>query len=118
MITSLYQIIGEQGRKLYFEMLSIDFLYTIISGIGFSLLLAALVKKRKWYIMLPLFLASSDICENISQIVLMNNFPKITTLGVFISSTFSSTKMLLSLISISLILFYLGRNLVLWIKKE
>lgn len=117
-ITNLYQILEEQGRKFYFEMLSIDFLYTIISGMGFSLLLAALVKKRKWYIVLPLFLSLSDICENISQIVLMNNFPEITTFGVFISSTFSTTKMLLSLMSVSLILFFLVKNLVQWIKRN
>lgn len=117
-ITNLYQILEEQGRKFYFEMLSIDFLYTIISGMGFSLLLAALVKKRKWYIVLPLFLSLSDICENISQIVLMNNFPEITTFGVFISSTFSTAKMLLSLMSVSLILFFLVKNLVQWIKRN
>jgi len=55
--------------------------------------LAALVKKEKWYIILPLFFTPSDIFENISQIILMNNFQAIFTSGVAISSAFSSIKM-------------------------
>lgn len=117
-IMDLYQRLGEQGRKFYHEMLRVDFLYTLISGVGYSLLLAALMKNKKWYIILPLFLTIFDISENIAQIILMNSFPGITALGVTVSSTFSSIKMCGGLMCISLIVFFLIKNLVFWIKAK
>ncbi|MNJ85252.1 hypothetical protein D3C87_27200 [compost metagenome] len=117
-IVDLYQKLGEEGRKFYFKMLGVDFLYTIISGIGYSLLLAALVKKEKWYIILPLFLTLSDVFENVSQLILMNNFPEISTSGVVIASTFSSIKMIGGAISLSVILFFIGKNIIHWVKNK
>tara|TARA_R110000868_G_scaffold411291_1_gene702874 strand:- start:2019 stop:2561 length:543 start_codon:yes stop_codon:yes gene_type:complete len=117
-IVDLYQKLGEEGRKFYFKMLGVDFFYTTISGVGYSLLLAALVKKEKWYIILPLFLTLSDVFENISQIILMNNFPKISTPGVVISSTFSSIKMIGGAIILSLILFFISKNIFNWVKNK
>ncbi|WP_300666317.1 hypothetical protein [Fluviicola sp.] len=117
-IADLYQKLGEEGRKFYLKMLGVDFFYTIISGVGYSLLLAALVRKEKWYIMVPLFLTLSDIFENISQIILMNHFPEISASGVAISSTFSSIKMTGGAISLSFILFFMGKNIIHWVKKR
>ena len=115
-IIDLYQKLGEVGRNLYFKMLVADFFYTTISGTGYSLLLAALIKKEKWYIILPLFLTFSDIFENVAQIILMNSFPEISPLGVFVSSLFSSVKMTGGIISLLLILFFAGKNIFNWIK--
>jgi hypothetical protein len=117
-IVDLYQKLGEEGRKFYLKMLGVDFFYTTISGVGYTLLLAALVKKEKWYIMLPLFLTLSDVFENISQIILMNNFPKISASGVIISSTFSSIKMIGGAISLLLILFFICKNIFNWVKNR
>lgn len=117
-IVNLYQKLGEEGRNFYFKMLGVDFLYTTISGIGYSLLLAALVKKEKWYIMLPLFLTFSDVFENVSQIILMNNFPEISALRVTLSSAFSSIKMIGGATSLSIILFFIGRNIIDWVKNK
>ena len=117
-IVNLYQKLGEEGRNFYFKMLGVDFLYTTISGIGYSLLLAALVKKEKWYIILPLFLTLSDVFENVSQIILMHNFPEIPALGVTISSAFSSIKMIGGATSLLLILFFICKNIIHWIKNK
>lgn len=117
-IVDLYQKLGEIGRRFYFKMLGVDFFYTSISGVGYSLLLAALIKKKKWYIILPLFFTLSDVFENISQIILMNNFPEISSSGVAISSAFSSIKMTGGAISLSLILFFIGRNIIHWVKNK
>lgn len=117
-IADLYQKLGEEGRKFYFKMLAVDFFYTTISGVGYSLLLAALVKKEKWYILLPLLLTLSDVFENVSQIILMNNFPQISPLGVAISSTFSAIKMTGGAISLSFILFFTAKNLIHWVKNK
>lgn len=117
-IVDLYQKLGEEGRQFYFKMLGVDFFYTTISGVGYSLLLAALVKKEKWYIILPLFLTLSDVFENISQIILMNNFPNISTSVVAISSAFSSIKMTGGAIILSLILFFTGKNIINWVKNK
>lgn len=117
-LMGLYQKLGEEGRAFYFKMLSLDFVYTTISGLGYSLLLAALVKKKKWYIILPLFLTLFDVCENISQMILMNNFPKITAASVVISSTFSTVKMIGGAISLSLILFFMAKNVFIWVKNK
>ncbi|AKP52866.1 MULTISPECIES: hypothetical protein [Bacteroidota] len=117
-LSNLYQQLGEEGRAFYSEMLGVDFLYTTISGIGYCLLLAALVKKEKWYIILPLFLAISDVFENISQLLLMSLFPKISTSEVSIASIFTSTKMTLSIICVVLILFFIVKNVFNWIKTR
>jgi hypothetical protein len=117
-LMNLYQKLGGEGRIFYIKMLGVDFFYTIISGVGYSLLLAALVKNKKWYTLLPLFFAFADVFENISQIVLLNNFPEISSFGVFISSTFSSVKMIGGGISLSLILFFIGKNIFNWVKSK
>lgn len=117
-IMDLYQKLGEEGRKFYVKMLGVDFFYTTISGVGYSLLLAALVKKEKWYILLPLLLTLSDVFENISQIILMRNFPEISASGVAISSTFSSIKMAGGAISLGFILFFIGKNIIHWVKNK
>lgn len=117
-IVNLYQKLGEEGRIFYIKMLWVDFLYTTISGVGYSLLLAALVKEEKWYIILPLFLMLADVFENISQLILMNNFPEISASGVFISSTFSFVKMIGGAISLSLILVFIGKNIFNWVKSK
>ena len=115
---NLFQTLGSKGRALYAEMLSVDCLYAIVSATGFALLFAALVKKEKWYISLPLLLGVSDILENISQLLLIYLFPEITALEVLIASVFSSTKMILSIICVSLILWYIGRNIYNWLKQK
>lgn len=117
-IKSLYQTLGESGRSYYGKMLIVDFLYTTVSGLGFSLLLSALVKKKKWYITLPLFLMVSDILENISQLILMNRFPHISSFGVNISSICSTAKMSLSLVCILLILFFISKHILVSLKDR
>jgi len=117
-LVNLYQKLGEEGRNFYLKMLGVDFFYTTICGVGYSLLLAALVKKEKWYIILPLLLTLSDVFENISQIILMNNFPAISVLGVAISSAFSTIKMTGAAISLSLILFFISKNIIHWVKNK
>ena len=111
-LSRLYQVLGKEGRRFYAEMLKIDFLYAAVSGIGYSLLLAALVKKAQWFIMLPLLMAITDILENISQLLLMQRYPNLHALGVVISSVFSSSKMVLGIICISLLLFFITKNIV------
>lgn len=117
-VVYLYQKLGNEGRKFYIKMLIVDFFYTSIAGIAYSLLLATLVKKRKWYIILPLVLTISDIIENTFQIGLLNSFPKITSLGVALSSLFSSIKMIGGAIILSLLLFHISKNLLNWIKNK
>jgi hypothetical protein len=110
-LTHLYQTLGAEGRRLYAEMLGVDFLYTLLANTGYALLLAALVSKRTWYIILPLVVMLSDILENIAQLILMNRFPNINAVGVGLSSFFSTAKMVLSLICVVLILFFVVKRL-------
>lgn len=117
-LANLYEKLGPDGRNFYTKMLLVDFAYTSISAIGFSFLLAVLVAKRTWIILLPFLLALSDICENVAQLILLSQFPSISPTLAVISSIFSSIKMLLSLICIVLISFYILRGLILWIKKR
>ncbi len=113
-IKTLYQALGIEGRAFYVEMLGIDFLFAAISGVGYSLLLATLIKERRWYILMPIILAISDILENISQLFLMSLFPDINFFVTGISSLFSSTKMTLSIICVALILFFIAKTIYLW----
>lgn len=117
-LKTLYQALGKEGRAFYAEMLGIDFLFTTISGFGYCLLLATLIKKRKWYIMIPLLLAISDVLENVSQLFLMNIFPDINSFVGVLSSLFSSIKMTFSIICIALILFFIAKNIYLWARTK
>lgn len=117
-LSTLYQALEENGRNYYAQMLGVDFFYTTISAFGFAFLLAALVKKERWLIILPFCPALVDIGENIAQLVLMGSFPKISPDGVILASALSSVKMLLGLISITLILFHVIKNLIFWLRRK
>ncbi len=82
-ILNLYQTLGAKGIDSYASMLYMDFAYLSISALGWSLLLAALVRKNKWYITLPFFMAFFDIGENIMQLILMQQFPSISLLDCY-----------------------------------
>lgn len=115
---NLYKTLGTEGRKLYAKMLYVDFGYTIIAALGYSLLLAALSKQRKWFILLPLILALFDIAENIFQFVLMNQFPNLTPIVTILASISTSTKMILGITSILLIVYYSLYNIIRWIRRN
>ena len=115
-LSNLYETLGTKGQEFYKGMLYMDFGYTSISAFGYALLLAALSKQRKWFILLPIGLALFDISENICQLILMNQWPTISQLTAAISSVFTSLKMVLSMASVPLILFFIIRNLISWIK--
>lgn len=117
-LSNLYQALGEKGRNYYAQMLGVDFFYTSISAFGFAFLLAALVKKEQWVILLPFCPALVDVGENIGQLVLMGYFPNISSSGAMLASGLSSIKMLLGLISMALILFYVIKNLIFWLMKK
>jgi hypothetical protein len=117
-INNLYQKLGVNGLNAYASMLYIDFVYLSISALGYSLLLSTLVKKRVWFITIPMFMAFFDIGENLSQLVLMNQYPSISSIGVQISSLFTSLKMVSAIIGVLLILFFVLRNIVIWVNKK
>lgn len=117
-INNLYQKLGAKGLNAYASMLYIDFVYLSFSALGYSLLLSALVKRRVWYIAIPIFMAFFDIGENLFQLVLMNQFPSISSIGVQISSLFSSLKMLSAIIGVLLILIFLVRNILMLVNKK
>lgn len=114
----LYSNLGIKGRAFYSRMLYVDFGYTTLSAIGYSLLLVALSKQRMWFILLPLLLALFDVFENILHLILMDQFPQLSPMTIIIASTATSIKMIAGLICILLILFYCARNVFQWAKSR
>ena len=113
-LDALYRNLGFEGRKFYVYMLYADFGYATISAFGYSLLLAALSKQRKWFILLPLLLSLFDISENILQIILMSQYPTLSTSLTTMASISTSAKMIVSMITILLIIFYCIYNIFQW----
>ena len=113
-LDDLYRNLGTKGRRFYVKMLYVDFGYTAISALGYSLLLAALSKQRKGFILLPLLLVLFDMFENILHLVLMDQYPKLSLLVITTASTATSIKMIAGLISVLLILFYCVQNVFQW----
>ena len=117
-IENLYQALGTEGREFYHLMLLVDFPYTLSAAIGYSLLLAALVKKEVCFIALPLLLGGLDLGENLCQMALMSQFPSVSPFLVDVSSTFSGLKLSLSIVCLLLILFYAVKRVYGWLLER
>ncbi|WNJ18269.1 hypothetical protein [Pontibacter sp. G13] len=116
-LEELYGMLGVEGRAFYAQMLSVDFGYATISGVGYSLLLAALSKQRKWFILLPLMTTLFDVAENTLQLILMRQYPMLSPTGVTVASVLTSAKMITGMVVLLLIMYWVGANVVRWARS-
>jgi hypothetical protein len=118
-IEKLYRTLGENGRLFYRNMLLVDFLYAGFAAAGYSILLYFSSKNTKWTwaSFTPVAMTFFDYLENISQIILLNTYPGVNAVLVFLSSVFSMLKMCFGGIGICLMIIFLLRLASLGVKK-
>lgn len=124
-VYSIFDVIGEQGRKYYLLVESIiDLVYPLTYMILYGLLLSFLLslvtssKSNLWKLnVLPLLAGTFDYLENINIINLLLKYPKQLPTLVWISSTCSILKWLTILmcliVAIICLFVWLGRKLFL-----
>lgn len=106
-LSHLYDTLGDEGRSFYVQMLSMDFVYIIFTALAFSGLMYILSRRTRiwWISFAPALAASFDILENSAQLVLLNNFPELSSLLVTTSSVASFMKMsLMAFIMVAIII--------------
>ncbi|WP_149276258.1 hypothetical protein [Pareuzebyella sediminis] len=99
-VNALFSALGPKGRNAYlYNQLPVDMIYPALFGMSFCLLLAYLLKKLNRYngklfylCLLPLFAGFADYMENVGIIVLLTNYPNLTSGLVPITAFFSLLK--------------------------
>jgi hypothetical protein len=96
----LMNSLGETGRQFYLNrQLPADTIYPALFGIGYCLLMAYLLNKRKllrtpyhYLCLLPILAALADYAENLSILSMLRNYPNISDSTAQLSSIFSVIK--------------------------
>jgi hypothetical protein len=99
-LLEIFEQLGSQGRKFYSKMLWVDNIYTLSTGIGFCLLLGYLVKKEKWYVLLPLTFTVFDLLENTFHMVFLLVYSSISSGLVNLASMLTIFKYTFGIMSI------------------
>ena len=116
---------GEEGRALYKRFLKADFLFTFCYGFGFAMLLTCLLKslnwsKSNWILLnlLPLAVALADCFENLSIFTMLAYYPEKMPITGLLAGIFTSTKHLLTLLSLTSLLVLSVRFLITKTRSE
>lgn len=107
----LYSVLGISGRSLYLKMLTLDYVYLLVTTLALVGLIYNLTLKSKWnrLCLLPIIAAFFDLTENICQIILLKGFPVGNRIIVLISSSSSMMKMMLMMVCLLVIVIFLIR---------
>ena len=100
LVEMLFDNLGEQGRAAYlWSQIPIDMIYPLLFGISYCLLLAFLFKrlnklhKPVFYLAyLPVLAGFFDYLENIGIIILLRNYPPVSSSLVNTTSLFTLLK--------------------------
>ncbi len=116
-VYSLFEKIGENGRKAYFfSEIFIDGSYLLFYGVFYAVLIVFLIERKKAYryktfVLLPFAIAFSDLSENIG-IVFLLRYPEKSEFIVSLTSFFTSLKWILAGILLVFLLFLIfGRKI-------
>lgn len=99
-INTLFETLGEKGRDVYlFNQLPVDMIYPLLFAISYSLLMAYFLKKLDkldsvlFYLSwLAIIAGSADYLENIGIVVMLNNYPDITSNSANLTNSFTIIK--------------------------
>ena len=103
----LLTTLGPEGRYAYLHyQLPVDFIYPLLFGITYSLLIAYFVNKLKlidkpvlYLALLPILAGSFDYLENIGIITMLTSFPDFFSKTVQMANAFTMMKSGLSTVS-------------------
>ena len=99
-IKALFESLGENGRKVYlFHQLPVDMFYPLLYGVSYCLIIAYLLKKLDkfnsayfYLCLLPLAAGLADYAENIVIIMMLNQYPDLSTISMSLSNYFTIIK--------------------------
>jgi hypothetical protein len=109
---TLLSTLGTEGRNSYlYIQLPVDMIYPFLFGLTYSLLLAYFLDKLKWIdkpvfysTLLPLAAGMFDYLENAGIVIMLNQYPDITSITARFANACTIIKSALSTISFSLLL--------------
>ncbi len=109
---TLLSTLGTEGRNSYlYIQLPVDMIYPFLFGLTYSLLLAYFLDKLKWIekpvfysTLLPLVAGMFDYLENAGIVIMLNQYPEITSIAARFANACTVIKSALSTISFSLLL--------------
>ncbi|WP_430815549.1 hypothetical protein [Carboxylicivirga sp. RSCT41] len=99
-VVELFSSLGEEGREFYLtKQIPVDFIYPVLFGLSYCLLLGYFLKKLntlksplRYLCLIPLIAGISDYIENIGIITMLNSYPDLTSSSVAMVSSFSMIK--------------------------
>lgn len=108
-VDALFSTLGENGRYIYlYHQLPLDMIYPFLFGVTYCLLVIFILNKMDrtdtfmfYFSFLPIIAGTADYLENIGIIIMLKNFPDISSLMPPLTNIFSLTK------SISTSLFFM-----------
>ena len=124
-VNGLFNALGIEGMAVYlYHQLPIDFVYPLLFGLGYCLLMAYFLKKINKFngvffvlCLLPLLAGFADYCENINIIYMLNKYPSISQNSVDISSFCSVVKSMITTVYFVALLLVLAVFAVKKIKR-
>ena len=127
-VNRLFNTLGEKGRESYlYHQIPVDMIYPFLFGISYSLILAYLLNKLGKLnsvffsvSLLPLLAGMADYLENIGIVVMLTNFPNISSGLAGLTNVFSITKSMtttLFFIVLIILLVSLGVKTLTTLKK-
>ncbi len=83
-ILELLETQGTKGSEEYLSLIRIDFFYACLAAFSYTSILVLLLKPAKLikpvFVYLGLLYGVGDVLENISNTLLLNTYPNISTL--------------------------------------
>lgn len=117
--------LGEAGRKAYFNLIFIDFIYIIVYVSFFTFCIRALASFFKFEKMiigkiwiLPIFCGFLDIIENLFNLVLITSYPGVTFILYSLSNVITMCKYVLTLLYDGITVIGFVRFLVIVFKSK
>jgi len=112
---ALLNALGTGGRNYYmYTQLPVDMIYPFLFGLTYSLLLAYFLDKLKWIdkpvfysTLIPMAAGMFDYLENAGVVIMLNQYPDITSTTTRLANACTIIKSALSTISFTLLLFLL-----------
>ena len=114
-VRELFSSLGAEGRRVYlFNQIPVDMVYPFLFGISYCLLMAYLVIKIDklssplfYLCLLPVIAGLADYSENLGIIVMLNNYPELSSVSITATNIFSIVKSILTSVAFVVLIIFL-----------
>ncbi len=123
---NLLSTLGQEGRNDYLTVqLPVDFIYPLLFGLCYSLIIAYFLAKLNrfdrpdfYLILLPIIAGLFDYLENFGIILMILHYPNFSLVTASFANTCTIIKSGLSVLSFTLLLFLVGVFLIRSVKSQ